>query len=611
MTPQRAHSNALWLERFRRWVPLAVWVIVILVILAIPLRILRYGFLPPDDALREAAQAVSGKTWPEILVLHPFYSVDHEFGWHHFLRLVFLWSHCSAGTLVALSVVVVFAGATGAALPWLKRPEAWLVALIAASLATDLPLRFSLGRPFLLTVAGLLTILFRWQARSAPPTWRTALWLTGIIALCIFAHGIWYLWVLPVAAFFLAGQFRWGVTLAAAWAAGSMLGAAFTGHPVQAYYVAVQMAWRPFTLHTAGGTLANELQPSPGEVLGLVILGGLLVLRQLAKLEARPLSASPVFWLACLGWLVGFKAVRGAADWGWPALMVLIACDLQLLLQSRLAADSFKRLGLTCGLALTAFAVFTSDIGSRWTQSLTWTYLEQGNPDLKGWLPDKGGLFYTPDMTVFFQTFFKNPRADWRYVLGFEPALMPDDDFRVYQSILRRPGDPKALQPWVQKMKPADRLVIRGGAESPPSISQLEWGYGVNGLWIGRLPQRNDLRPSDAEGAAITAAQIWLALIDAGQYSEGWKEAGTVFQSAVAEPDSVAALGNDRRVLGNVLARRLKSAKLTQELPGAPDGPYVVMEFETAFANRKSAVETVTFRLEKDRRWKAAGYFIN
>jgi hypothetical protein len=46
------------------------------------------------------------------------------------------------------------------------------------------------------------------------------------------------------------------------------------------------------------------------------------------------------------------------------------------------------------------------------------------------------------------------------------------------------------------------------------------------------------------------------------------------------------------------------------ELPGAPDGQYVVMQFETSFANKKSAIETVTFMLEKDGQWKSAGYFI-
>ena len=39
-------------EKFRRYVPLAVWLIVALVVLAIPLKIISYGFLPGDDALR-------------------------------------------------------------------------------------------------------------------------------------------------------------------------------------------------------------------------------------------------------------------------------------------------------------------------------------------------------------------------------------------------------------------------------------------------------------------------------------------------------------------------------------------------------------------------------
>jgi len=46
------------------------------------------------------------------------------------------------------------------------------------------------------------------------------------------------------------------------------------------------------------------------------------------------------------------------------------------------------------------------------------------------------------------------------------------------------------------------------------------------------------------------------------------------------------------------------------EMPGAPDGQYVLMQFETSFTNKKSAVETITFMLEKDGQWRAAGYFI-
>ena len=38
-------------------------------------------------------------------------------------------------------------------------------------------------------------------------------------------------------------------------------------------------------------------------------------------------------------------------------------------------------------------------------------------------------------------------------------------------------------------MRATDRLVIRGNGGSPPNIPQLEWNYGVSGIWIGRLPR--------------------------------------------------------------------------------------------------------------------------
>jgi hypothetical protein len=46
------------------------------------------------------------------------------------------------------------------------------------------------------------------------------------------------------------------------------------------------------------------------------------------------------------------------------------------------------------------------------------------------------------------------------------------------------------------------------------------------------------------------------------------------------------------------------------EMPGAPDGKYVVMQFDTSFEAKKTTIETVTFKLEKDGQWKSAGYYI-
>jgi hypothetical protein len=110
--------------------------------------------------------------------------------------------------------------------------------------------------------------------------------------------------------------------------------------------------------------------------------------------------------------------------------------------------------------------------------------------------------------------------------------------------------------------------------------------------------------------AADAAAQAWLALIDDGRYSEGWKQASAIVQGAATEQGFANSMETFRKPLGDLVSRKLKSAEHMTEMPGAPDGQYVLMQFETSFANKKSAIETVTFMLEKDGQWKSAGYFI-
>ena len=114
-----------------------------------------------------------------------------------------------------------------------------------------------------------------------------------------------------------------------------------------------------------------------------------------------------------------------------------------------------------------------------------------------------------------------------------------------------------------------------------------------------------------AERAATAAAQTWLAVIDNGEYGQSWQNASALFRNAITEDKWKTALETVRKPLGDLLSRTLKSAQAMTQLPGAPDGQYVVMQFNTSFANKKSAVETVTFMLEKDGQWRAAGYFIN
>ncbi|MDD2336774.1 MAG: DUF4019 domain-containing protein [Geobacteraceae bacterium] len=113
-----------------------------------------------------------------------------------------------------------------------------------------------------------------------------------------------------------------------------------------------------------------------------------------------------------------------------------------------------------------------------------------------------------------------------------------------------------------------------------------------------------------AEKAAISAAHTWLSVIDKGQYAKSWQEASAYFRGAISRNRWEASLAGVRKPLGRLVSRRAISSKRMRELPGAPDALYVVIRFRTSFGYKNSAVETVTFMMEKDGTWKAAGYFI-
>ena len=112
-----------------------------------------------------------------------------------------------------------------------------------------------------------------------------------------------------------------------------------------------------------------------------------------------------------------------------------------------------------------------------------------------------------------------------------------------------------------------------------------------------------------AQGA-MAAAETWLGHVDAGDYAGSWHEASAYVQEAITEHAWVASLNGVRTPLGKRLSRQLKQVQHTTSMPGAPDGDYVVMQFDTRFANKQAAVETVTFMQEKKGEWKATGYYI-
>lgn len=109
---------------------------------------------------------------------------------------------------------------------------------------------------------------------------------------------------------------------------------------------------------------------------------------------------------------------------------------------------------------------------------------------------------------------------------------------------------------------------------------------------------------------ALASSKAWVSLIDKGQYADSWAQASSLFQSRVSQQKWEEEVRSVRDPFDAVKSRQVLKVNLTKSLPGVPDGQYAVVIFQTGFANKPQAVETVTMMLEDDH-WRAAGYFIN
>ena len=493
-------------ERFKghRLVPLLAWLAVILTVVIVPFKILSHGYLPGDDALRHAAKAVSGRDWSQIIVLQDQFKLDHNPGWHWILTQLHQVAGAGTEGLVVTSLCTLMLLFMLAPLGWIKRPEAWMAALLIGMVVfPGMLLRYSLARPFLFTVAVTVVILSLWRKAGKPSPVLLAV-STILFALATWIHGSWYLFALVVAAFGLAGQWRSAAWLAGCWLSGSFLGALLTGHPIAFLWNAINIANACFAEVPLQTMLVSEFQPHNGVAIVVFLAVTLLVVRALSGNWTWNSVKDPLFILFVIGWLLGFHVIRFFEDWGLPAFSLWIAFEMQDHLRRTLPVESFRRLFVTGALCLAFFFCVTSDYAGRWTRTLSFEYLMESDPEMDAWLPEDGGIIYSSEMYVFYHTFFKNPHAKWKYMLAFEPAFMPVEDQRIYRNIQRNSYSHKAHEPWVAKMRPQDRMVIPSGSGSPPAVSGLEWKYVVRGTWIGRLPRSIGPTPDPVNPAAET-----------------------------------------------------------------------------------------------------------
>jgi len=206
---------------------------------------------------------------------------------------------------------------------------------------------------------------------------------------------------------------------------------------------------------------------------------------------------------------------------------------------------------------------------------------------------EPGEKHWPSDLYLKQMAFFENGRTGgpWSWTKG--EIFHPGDRTIAHYDIREVAGATYLFFEWmsgdvtIRKMKP-NYYVLKKVAATVPQQTQNE----------------------QATTAAIEAAKSWLKLVDDGAYDQSWTESAEYFKNNVSEDKWERAIEPVRKPLGKVLSREVKNSTYTTEVPGAPDGKYVIIQFETSFENKRSAVETVTPMLEPDGQWHVSGYYI-
>ena len=115
--------------------------------------------------------------------------------------------------------------------------------------------------------------------------------------------------------------------------------------------------------------------------------------------------------------------------------------------------------------------------------------------------------------------------------------------------------------------------------------------------------------PPPAKREPAVEARAFARLLDQGRFADSWLRGGVLFRGAITQDEWVRKVTAARVPMGAVVTRAVGADQRSSTLPGSPDGSYATVQFNTSFAHKHAAVETVILALEPGG-WRVDGYFI-
>jgi uncharacterized protein YjiS (DUF1127 family) len=105
-------------------------------------------------------------------------------------------------------------------------------------------------------------------------------------------------------------------------------------------------------------------------------------------------------------------------------------------------------------------------------------------------------------------------------------------------------------------------------------------------------------------------AKQWLILVDDQSYADAYSQMAAPARAKANADQWMQKERSAREPLGAMSSRTLKDVKLTKTLPGMRDGQYATVRYDSAFARKAAAVESVTL-VSENGAWSVISYSIN
>ncbi|HEU5080127.1 MAG TPA: hypothetical protein VFT72_13015 [Opitutaceae bacterium] len=467
-------------EQFRK---IAV-VLATLTVLVIPLRVAAYGYLPPDDALRHAAFAMVHRNWDQILVLAPQFhgDLDSHPGWHAFLRLAHRLAGLDTDGLVVFSYIFSFSIFSLVGLMKTGKPLPWMLALgLSFVVAPVLQFRAIDGRPFIVSATVLTFLLLDWSKEGdhRPRAHLAVIWI--MLTAAIWVHPtVWYVWIGVGLCLFICGEYKRGMFFFGGLVLALLTSALLVPNWRNIFVYPFDIVFSAFgKAPLTRSQLVEEFQPSGAPALPLVVAALLLMIRgnirDVISAEFRKVD----FVLFLGAWGLGLYVNRFFLDWSLPAFIIWAFRQLDIIIKT----NGKKELIGVAAVSAMVYLVMTSDVSDRYSYSLRDPLLHKPRAEIATMLPERGGVLYSIRMDVFYEVFYRFPDAPFRYIVGFEPGLMPASDLDAMRSIQFNSGLLASYKPWLDKMTDKDRLFL-----SLPT--KPEWpGFRFDSFytyWVGR-----------------------------------------------------------------------------------------------------------------------------